>query len=214
MDTRHAAMDGSYRLLPPELQRFFTRLSVFRGGWTLAAAEAVCSEPLARDHLAQLRACSLVVAEANGEETRFRMLETLREHAAEQLEGGEEIAPLRRKHAGFFLALVEEVDPGQRLAERVLWTERLETEHANLRAALDWMEREEPDADWLRPSALPRVGMSVRTSVIGPVLPSAPPWAKKPSRRRGPRAGPWRSTSPSPTPSKTLHRMKLNNHRR
>src|SRR5207244_3504492 len=61
--TLHAAMDWSYRLLTPELQRFFARLSVFRGGWTLEAAEAVCEEPLALDYLAQLRECSLVLAE-------------------------------------------------------------------------------------------------------------------------------------------------------
>src|SRR5207247_11156292 len=65
--TLHATLDWSYQLLSPELQRFFARLSVFRGGWTLAAAEAVCEEPFALDHLDELRECSLVQAEA-GEE--------------------------------------------------------------------------------------------------------------------------------------------------
>src|SRR5207342_2540976 len=58
-----AALDWSYHLLPPELQRFFAHLSVFRGGWTLADAEAVCEEPAALDALDQLHECSLVLAE-------------------------------------------------------------------------------------------------------------------------------------------------------
>src|SRR5262249_53248175 len=93
--TLHAAMDWSYRLLSPELQRFFARLSVFRGGWTLEPAEAVCNEPLALDALAQLRECSLVLAEEDGEETRFRMLETLREFGQEYLEASGETPELR-----------------------------------------------------------------------------------------------------------------------
>ena len=83
--TLQAAVEWSYRLLSPELQRFFTRLSVFRGGWTAEAAEAVCEEPLALDHLAQLRECSLVLTDDSGLDMRFRMLETLREYAAERL---------------------------------------------------------------------------------------------------------------------------------
>jgi predicted ATPase len=62
-----AAIAGSYELLSPELQRFFAWLSVFRGGWTYEAAEAVCDQPRALDCLEELRACSLLVAEA-GEE--------------------------------------------------------------------------------------------------------------------------------------------------
>ena len=81
--TLEAAIEWSYRLLTPELQRFFARLSVFRGGWTAEAAEAVCEEPLALDYLAQLRECSLVLAEeTRGGRMRFRMLESLREYAA------------------------------------------------------------------------------------------------------------------------------------
>src|SRR5262249_39660298 len=77
--TLRAAMDWSCRLLAPEMQRLFAGLSVFRGGWTVEAAETVCEEPLALDYLAQLQECSLVSATENGEEMRFRMLETLRE---------------------------------------------------------------------------------------------------------------------------------------
>src|SRR4028118_1921956 len=86
--TLRATLDWSYRLLSPDLQRFFARLSVFRGGWSVEAAEAVCEEPLALDYLEHLRECSLVLAEgAEGTASgtiRFRMLETLREFAAQQ----------------------------------------------------------------------------------------------------------------------------------
>jgi predicted ATPase len=143
----HAALDWSYRLLPPELQRFFARLSVFRGGWSIEAAEAVSEEPLALDYLAQLRECSLVLAEEERDETRFRMLETLREFGQEQLEGSGERAALRRQHAAFFLGLVEEAQPHLWSPDSAGWLERLEVEHDNLRAALDWLEREEPDAE-------------------------------------------------------------------
>src|SRR5262249_15124560 len=80
---RHRRLEGaiewSYRLLVPELQRFFGRLSVFRGGWTVEAAEAICEEPLALDYLEQLRECSLVLSGETDLNMRFRMLETLRE---------------------------------------------------------------------------------------------------------------------------------------
>jgi tetratricopeptide (TPR) repeat protein len=141
--TLRAALDWSYELLAPSLQRFFIRLSVFRGGWTLEAAEAVCDEPLALDYLAQLRECSLVLSEehatraGSGEgEIRFRMLETLREYGRENLQPGE-CSEIQRRHADYFLALAEEADPQLGQAEQLYWLDRLEREHDNLRAALD-----------------------------------------------------------------------------
>jgi predicted ATPase/class 3 adenylate cyclase len=144
--TRHqslrATLDWSFELLAPELQRFFARLSVFRGDWTLEAAEAICGETLALDYLAQLRECSLVVAEdgsvegVGGEEMRFRLLETVREYASEQVTP-EERAVLERAHMGYYLALAEEGEPQLAGAEQGEWLERLEREHENLRAALD-----------------------------------------------------------------------------
>src|SRR5205823_3099858 len=66
-DPRHqslrAALDWSYQLLSPALRRFFDRLSVFRGGWTLEASEAVCEEPQALEYLSELRERSMVLAE-------------------------------------------------------------------------------------------------------------------------------------------------------
>ncbi len=78
-----AVLDLSYQMLPPDVARFFAGLSVFRGGWTSEAAEAICQEPRALDFLALLRENSLIFAEESAAGMRFRMLETLREYAQE-----------------------------------------------------------------------------------------------------------------------------------
>ncbi len=140
-----AALDWSYRLLSSPLQRFFCRLSVFRGGWTAEAAAAVCEEPLALDHLAELRRCSLVLAEESVPDMRFRMLETLREYADGQL-SLEEQGALKRRHRDFFLGLVQsQPKPGE--PEHVVYLDRLEAEHGNLRAALEGCEATENGAE-------------------------------------------------------------------
>jgi tetratricopeptide (TPR) repeat protein len=149
-----AAVEWSYRLLDPTLQRFFTGLTVFQGGWSLEAAEAVSGEPLALDYLEQLRECSLVLAEEGGSApaggagtaepgegvVRFRLLETLREYGWEQLDERER-CDLQRRHAEHFLAWAEHVREEMRRCqerEQPVWWERLKCEHENLRAALAW----------------------------------------------------------------------------
>jgi tetratricopeptide (TPR) repeat protein len=121
----------SYELLDPEEQRLFTRLAVFAGGWTAAAADAVCG-PGAGDGLQSLAEKSLVLHEADG---RFGMLETIRELAAELL--GEE-PTVRAAHARVYVALAEEGGPNRRGDERAAWLERVGGERENLRAALAW----------------------------------------------------------------------------
>lgn len=141
-----AALDSSHQLLPPAMQRFFARLSIFRGGWTAQAAQAVCEEPRALDFLGGLRERSLIIAEERDDEMRFRMLETVRDYAAEQL-SPEEWAVLQQRHAEHFVALTEaafrefDVPDAKR---RLLCLERLEVEHDNLRAALSWGLSHEP----------------------------------------------------------------------
>jgi predicted ATPase len=141
--TRHrtlrAALDWSYQLLSPELQRLFARLSVFRGGWTAEATEAVCEEPKALDYLEVLRECSLVVAEEQTQEMRFHMLETLREYAREQLSPEERVV-LEQRHAAHFLALAEQAMPELLGPKQGIWLARLEQEHDNLRSALGELE--------------------------------------------------------------------------
>ena len=131
-----AAIDWSYHQLSPGLQQFFARLSIFRGGWTLEAAEAVCEEALALDYLAQLQGHSLVSAEESPFELRFRMLESLREYAQEQLTEDER-QEVAGRHVDFYVPLVEQAQPALLGPEQIRWLDRLEQEHDNLRAALE-----------------------------------------------------------------------------
>jgi DNA-binding CsgD family transcriptional regulator/tetratricopeptide (TPR) repeat protein len=118
----------------------FRRLSVFVGGFTLEAAEAVCSggdveevlEPLS--HLLDK---SLVVARGEHGARRYRLLETIRQYARGRLEGSGEVKIVRRVHALYYLQFAEESEPGINGPERGLFLRRLEAEHGNLRAALD-----------------------------------------------------------------------------
>jgi predicted ATPase/DNA-binding SARP family transcriptional activator/Tfp pilus assembly protein PilF len=129
-----AAVEWSYRLLSSLQQRVLCRLSVFRGGWTLEAAEAVCGEPGVLDAIETLTSASLIHAEEQEGAMRFSMLETIREFGGESLTAEEERA-VRQRHAAFYLALAE-ARPG---------CQRLEAEHDNLRAALDWAHGEDGD---------------------------------------------------------------------
>jgi tetratricopeptide (TPR) repeat protein len=135
--TRHrslrAAMEWSYDLLSPEAQRLFAHASVFRGGWTLEAAEAVCGDAHVLDGLAQLRECSMIVAEDDGEEVRFRMLETLREFGAQQVIP-QQWSALGQRHARYYAALAEECSRQFGATEEALWLDALEKERNNLRA--------------------------------------------------------------------------------
>src|SRR5581483_6600414 len=127
-----AAIEGSTSLLAPPLTRFLALLSVFRGGFTLEAAEAVTEDPLALDALAELRECSFVTVEGE----RFSMLETLREYAREQL-GEDERDRVALRHARYFAALAERAVPLLVGPEQGKWLDRLETEQGNMRAAIE-----------------------------------------------------------------------------
>jgi predicted ATPase/DNA-binding SARP family transcriptional activator len=134
----------SYNLLTPTTQRLFQRLAVFVGGWTLEAAAAVCDEDgdLGLDVLDGMQALvnqSLVRQEQGLDgKPRFTMLETIREYALEQLGISGEQDLLGQRHATFFLTLAEAAHRPQ----EVTWLDRLEAEHANLRAALAWSRTE------------------------------------------------------------------------
>jgi non-specific serine/threonine protein kinase len=144
----------SYDLLPATDQALSRRLSVFVGGWTLEAAEAVTSPDGALDvleGLGDLVERSLVRrVDDGGGEPRFGMLETIREFGLERLaESGEEEAT-RKRHAAWSMALAELADPHMLGPGQESWLDRIETEHANLRAALDWFERDGEPASFLR----------------------------------------------------------------
>jgi predicted ATPase/class 3 adenylate cyclase len=142
--TLRAAIDWSYDLLSEPERTLLRRLAVFAGGWTLEAAETVCAdEGLAGDEvldlLAQLVDKSLVMV---GEEVRYRLLETIRQYAQEKLVEAGEAEEVRGRHLEVFAKLAEQVEPD--LAVRLM---RLETEHDNLRAALEWCRSGQESAE-------------------------------------------------------------------
>jgi predicted ATPase/DNA-binding SARP family transcriptional activator len=132
-----AAIDWSYALLSPELQRFFAALFVFRGSFAPEAAAAVCREPRALDYLSQLRAHSLIVTAESAHGMRMRLLESLREFAEEQL-SAEDKQELCRRHADYFCSFAEATESHLIGPEQADWFSRLTDDHDNLRAALAW----------------------------------------------------------------------------
>jgi predicted ATPase/DNA-binding CsgD family transcriptional regulator len=151
--TLRATIDWSYELLSENEQVLFRRLSVFAGGFTLKAAEAVCAgEGLEREEVLDLLTSlvdkSLVlVAQQQGGEARYRLLETVRQYSREKLNEAGEKPIIKRHHATFFLKLAEQVEPKVNSKDRSLWLERLEVEHDNFRAALVWSSEEEAEGE-------------------------------------------------------------------
>jgi predicted ATPase/DNA-binding SARP family transcriptional activator len=142
--TLRATIEWSYNLLQPSACRLFARLSVFSGAFPLDAAEEVCGAEL--DDLATLVDYSLL--KPIGDD-RFFMLETIGEYTLEKLREGNEEDELRRRHAAFFSALAEQAYI-HRFDAEVEWSARLEKDHDDLRAALDWLSGDDPDrALWL-----------------------------------------------------------------
>ncbi|HEU4892659.1 MAG TPA: protein kinase [Vicinamibacterales bacterium] len=151
--TLREAIRWSYDLLTPAEQTLFRRLSVFRGGFTLEAAEAVgnAAEDLAVDVLdgvASLVDNSLLVQRASEEsEPRFVMLETFREYGRERLVSHGEVAATERAHAAYMVVLAEEQTQHQSPAARETWLHACDVEHDNLRAALHFLI-DSGDAEW------------------------------------------------------------------
>jgi predicted ATPase/DNA-binding CsgD family transcriptional regulator len=138
--TLRAAMDWSHDLLRSDERLLFRRLAVFVGGWTLDAAEAVAGDGApVLETLASLVDQSLVrrLDDTTGE-PRFRLLETIREYAQDQLRLSGQLDLMRHRHAAFFMDLVRTAEPELMRLGQAAWLERLEQEHDNLRAALDW----------------------------------------------------------------------------
>lgn len=142
--TLRNTIQWSYDLLGPQEQALFPLLSVFVGGWTLSAAEALCQEigQVDLDVLNTLSALldnSLVQAsEEEAEEPRFLMLQTVREFGLERVAASGELERTRVAHAYYFLALAEQAEPELYGPNQALWVARLEHEHDNLREALEW----------------------------------------------------------------------------
>lgn len=143
--TMRATLDWSHDLLSESERELFRRLSVFTGGFTLQAAEAVgtAGSDEVEDVLDQLGILveqSLVVVQPpkSGGETRYWMLEPVRQYALEKLEESGEAGMVGRSHAGFSLALAKRAYPEVLGKRQVEWLEHLELEYGNLRAAMSW----------------------------------------------------------------------------
>jgi predicted ATPase len=138
----------SYQLLDASEQRLFRCLAVFSGDFTLEAAEAVCGaggDAAAGEALSVLDGVAALIdksllqqTEREGEEARLVMLETVREYAWEELVTNGTAEGTQRAHAAYYLALVEEAEPGLTSDENGRWLARMQWEHENLRAALAW----------------------------------------------------------------------------
>jgi non-specific serine/threonine protein kinase len=147
--TLRATVGWSYDLLGPLEQALLRRLAVFAGGFSVESVESICADdslpveqilPL----LGQLVDQSLVVAEERQAEVRYRLLEIIRAFAGEQLEASDEVEYFRYRHADWCVALGLEAEASLRGMRQASWLDQLETEHDNLRQALDWLAERNP----------------------------------------------------------------------
>ena len=141
--TLAAAVDWSYDLLLPAEQLLYRRLSVFAGGATLEAIEAICSDAELAvsdvvDLAQRLVERSLLIHDASGAEPRYRMLSTIHEHATGKCADAGDVRELRDRHLVWFRARAEAGYWGVRGNEAQWWTHVVRTETANMRAALQW----------------------------------------------------------------------------
>ncbi len=143
--TLRATIDWSHELLTEPERILFRRLAVFAGGFTLDAAEAVCSQGESKRNdvlgvLGRLVDKSLVIVEQESTtgETRYRLLETIRQYALEKLVEIGEAPAMRDQHLGYYLALAEKSEPNILGSESAGWFRRLDKELDNIRAAIEW----------------------------------------------------------------------------
>ena len=158
--TLRATIDWSHDLLSEGERTLLRRLSVFAGGFTLEAAEEVCSgkgieQGEAFDLVTRLVDKSLVMAEVRDTHARYRLLETIRQYASEKLRESGETKAIRQRHADSFLSLVEVAGPAMAGPELAAWLGRLDQEHENLREALGWLEEEREVERGLRLASAP-----------------------------------------------------------
>jgi predicted ATPase/DNA-binding XRE family transcriptional regulator len=155
--TLRQMLDWSYDMLDDFERRWFTRLSVFTGGWTEAAATAVCAEPSGRENrsdgmtsdiLLSLLDKSLIHKMNAAGETRFAFLETIREYALDRLNTSGEVEVVRSRHLAYYLALIETAEERvYQITEFDRWYQQVIAEFDNLRAALTWALAEGRDVE-------------------------------------------------------------------
>jgi predicted ATPase/class 3 adenylate cyclase/DNA-binding CsgD family transcriptional regulator len=153
--TLETSVAWSHDLLDDAERAVFRRLSVFAGGFTLDAAEAVCArhpvdEYGVLDLVSRLVDKSLVQIDHGDPEGRYRLLETIRLYARQRLVDSEESDAVREQHREFFLRLAERAEPELAVAAGPVWLAKLEREHDNLRAALEWADATDSSEGFLR----------------------------------------------------------------
>src|SRR5215207_1716098 len=136
----------SYDLLDPDEQRLFTHLSIFAGGATLEAAAAIAGDSENGGGMVDLELIESLadksLIQLTGDESRIRMLQTIRDFGQERLAESPERQIIAQRHAEYFLALAEESEQLLAGSEQTRWLDLLEREQANLRAAIDWLRAE------------------------------------------------------------------------
>jgi tetratricopeptide (TPR) repeat protein len=147
--TLRGAIAWSYDLLDEGARRLLDRLSVFRGGFELEVAAQTVGSPDelggdAIDRIGELVDQSLVRPDEDVDTPRFSMLETIREFAAEMLGGRDDAEEIERRHALAFADLAERAAPELSGANQRTWLDRLERDHDNLRAAVEWAADHDP----------------------------------------------------------------------
>ena len=162
--TLQALVDWSYDLLTEEEKTLLRRLSVFTGGSTLDAAESVCSgNGLKKEEILNLIARLVDKSLLNYIETsgtaRYEMLETIRQYAREKLVQSAEVEMSRKQHLKYFMELATQAAPQLWRSNQREWMDRLEEEHDNLRAALEWSLCKECGEDLLI------MGMRIASSI-------------------------------------------------
>ena len=144
--TLRALIDWSYHTLNETEQGALGRLAVFSGGWTFEAAESVIGEIETMDGLSGLVNKSLVNVEAKKGESRYRYLETIRQYAIEKLLESGEAVDARNHHLAYFKEVSRLAEENFKTLQRLLWMNRLEAEHDNIRAALGWALESDPES--------------------------------------------------------------------
>jgi predicted ATPase/class 3 adenylate cyclase len=136
--TLRGTIDWSYNLLSDEERAVLRYLSVFVGGWTLEAAEAVCGNPDILDLLTHLVDKSLVAVDReHSKEARYHLLETIHQYAREKLAESSEGEQIRARHLDYFLQLAQRAEPELYGAGQIEWLQKLEEEHENMLAVLE-----------------------------------------------------------------------------
>jgi non-specific serine/threonine protein kinase len=154
--TLHASMDWSWQLLTESEQKFLRQLSVFAGGWTLESAQTVCERNTLNLMSALVKKSLITVDRKAGVETRYRFHEIVRQYLGERLLDSGEEEEIRTRHLQYFLRVSEQAETALRGPTQVEWMSRLNDEHDNIRAAMNWADQTDVEAGLYLSSRLHR----------------------------------------------------------